>query len=121
MRAAFAGAADDLRDAEASVRLKALVRRFVRFSAERPELGRILALEGARPAGPAPGVARGAARGPAYGELEALIVEGQGEGWAKPLPVGHVMSAPVAAAAFVFSVTGYARAVGGTDDGARAS
>ena len=120
MRAAFAGAADDLRDAEASVRLKALVKRFVRFSAERPELGRILALEGARQ-GPRLEWLVERPAGPLYGELEALIGEGQGEGWAKPLPVGHVMSALVAAAAFVFSVPGYAWAVGGTDDGARAS
>src|SRR5262245_62393514 len=44
----FGGALDELADVDTEQRLKVLLRRFVRFAAEHPELARVLSREGSR-------------------------------------------------------------------------
>lgn len=101
----FGGISAELGDLEPVDRMKVLVRRLVLFMAEHPEFGRIMAYEGVQ-GGPRHqwilGLSSGGdGRVPLF---ERMLASGGECGWAKPLPVPHVVSCIVASSAYFFQV-----------------
>jgi TetR/AcrR family transcriptional regulator len=108
LRAAFDGTATELRDVGSRERLKILVRRFVRFSAEHPDVTRLMIREGAHDTPRLRWLVRHHV-GALIRPFEETLAAGQREGWAKPLPRAHVLFLCVGAASYVFSATAMLR------------
>ncbi len=112
--ATFGGLRAELSDLDPLDQLKVLVRRVVYFSAAHPELGRVLAYEGAK------GGERLAwllDQEPA-GQVQVfvdLLDEAAGRGVVKPLPMEHVAACLGAASAYVFVIRETMRALYGID------
>lgn len=103
LTATFAGQIGELRDLDPVSRLKVLVRRFVAFSAANPELGRIMAYEGAK-GGPR---LEWLVEQDAIAQLSVfgqLLGDASRDGLVKPLPPQHVGIALGAAAAYIFVI-----------------
>jgi AcrR family transcriptional regulator len=101
--AAFDGVLTELADLEPIDQLKVLVRRYVRFSALHPEIGRIVSAEGAR-GGPR---LQWLVDQRITGEFDAFRVlyeRAVDDGALKDLPYQHVMTSLTAAGAYVFMV-----------------
>ncbi len=100
----FGGISAELGDLDPVDRMKVLVRRLVLFMAEHPEFGRIMSYEGVQ-GGPRHqwilGLDNGDGRVPLF---ERMLGSGTQAGWAKPLPVPHVVSCIVASSAYFFQV-----------------
>ena len=99
----FAGVAEALHGLEPIDQMKVLIRRYVRFSSQYPELARIVSYESMQ----------GGARlqwltdQNMGGELKwfrTLFAQGVREGWMKPLPVMHVVASLGASGAYLFMV-----------------
>ena len=114
LQSGFAGSASDLADLDPVAKLKVLVRRFVQYSAAHPELGRILAYEGAN------GGARldwllGQEAIAQFAVFGSLLDEAVTTGMAKPLPAPHVAVCLGVASAYVFVVRSTMATVYGID------
>jgi len=83
--------------------LELIIRAMVRFNAACPEFGRIVAYEGALGGDRLQYLFEQRVDLP-YLDVGALIAQGTDEGWAKPLPVEHVVLATSAAAAYFFVI-----------------
>lgn len=83
--------------------LELILRAMVRFNAACPEFGRIVAYEGALGGDRLQYLFEKQVDVP-YVDAGALLREGAKEGWAKPLPVEHVVIAAAAAAAYFFVI-----------------
>ncbi len=108
LRAAFEGVATELRDVGSRERLKILLRRFARFSAEHPDVTRLMIREGSHDGPRLRWLIRNHVRflaRPFEDVLEAALLEG----WAKPLPREHVLFLCVGAASYFFSATAMLR------------
>jgi AcrR family transcriptional regulator len=97
--AAFAGLGTELRDVDALTRTKVLLRRFVRFSAEHPALGKFMAREGARRTPRTAWLLERFVR-----RFHTRIEEALGEGWSKQIAPEHATFVLIAAAAYPFNV-----------------
>jgi len=99
----FDGVMQELADLDAIDQMKVLVRRFVRFSATHPELGRIISYEGVQ-GGPR---LQWLIEHHMTGQFEwfrDLLVQGMDDGRIKRLPAEHVLSSLSAASAYLFIV-----------------
>ncbi|MEZ5145386.1 MAG: hypothetical protein R2726_23175, partial [Acidimicrobiales bacterium] len=114
LEASFAGTLPELSDLDPLDRIKVLVRRFVRFSAQRPEFGRILSYEGAV-GGDRLDWLLGQPPAAALGTFSDLLAQGVADGWVKPLPLEHVTMCLGAAAAYAFIARETMRQVYGVD------
>ncbi len=83
--------------------LELILRAMVRFNAACPEFGRIVAYEGALGGERLQYLFEKKVDVP-YLDAGELLREGAREGWAKPLPVEHVVIAAAAAAAYFFVI-----------------
>jgi TetR/AcrR family transcriptional regulator len=83
--------------------LELIIRAMVRFNAACPEFGRIVAYEGALGGDRLQYLFEKKVDVP-YLDAGDLLREGAEEGWAKPLPVEHVVIATAAAAAYFFVI-----------------
>lgn len=83
--------------------LATIIRAMVRFNAACPEFGRIVAYEGALGGERLQYLFDREVDRP-YLEVGELIAQGAVDGWAKPLPVEHVVLATSAAAAYFFVI-----------------
>ncbi len=109
-RASFEHLGADLRDLDPAARTKVVLRRLVRHAATHPELGRLIALEGARPSPRLSWLAQRFVR-PLFQSLWEDVRLGASEGWARPVPPQHLIFIVNAAAAYLFSVPALAREV----------
>jgi TetR/AcrR family transcriptional regulator len=108
LRTAFEGVATELRDVGSRERLKILVRRFARFSAEHPDVTRLMIREGAHDSPRLRWLIRHHVRF-LVRAFEEILEAAQLEGWAKPLPREHVLFLCVGAASYFFSATAMLR------------
>jgi AcrR family transcriptional regulator len=83
--------------------LELIIRAMVRFNAACPEFGRIVAYEGALGGDRLQYLFDQKVDVP-YLDVGELIAQGAEDGWAKPLPVEHVVLAASAAAAYFFVI-----------------
>lgn len=90
LRAVYVGAAEEMRDIGTLARLKIMVRRVVRFAAEHQAVVQITIQEGVQNSPRLTWLVQNYV-GPLQREIERLLVAGQQEGWAKPLPIPYVM------------------------------
>jgi AcrR family transcriptional regulator len=102
------GLPSEVRDLDPEARIRVALRRFVRLSAARPELGRLIAREGARPG---PRLRWLVARHirPFFESSWANLGAQAGRGRLKPLPPAHLMFIFNAAATYLFNVPALAR------------
>jgi TetR/AcrR family transcriptional regulator len=98
----FAGILGQLGDLDEVDRLKVLVRRLVQFVAEHPELGRIVSYEAAQGGSRLAWLLGRGGDGSRLQALDALLLAGMDEGWIKRLPVAHVATCLMGAAAYFF-------------------
>jgi TetR/AcrR family transcriptional regulator len=110
LRAAFEGVATELRDVGSRERLKILLRRFTRFSAEHPDVTRLMIREGAHDSPRLRWLVRHHVRF-LVRPFEEIFEAGQLEGWAKPLPREDVLFLCIGAASYFFSATAMLRHV----------
>lgn len=110
----FGGALDDLADVGTEQRLKVLLRRFVRFTAEHPELARVLAREGSRGGPRLEWLAERHVR-PLHDHFRTAFETGKQAGVIKDLPAEFVMFMLMGASAHLFVATGMARQLHGLD------
>ena len=108
LRTAFEGVVTELRDVGSRERLKILVRRFARFSAEHPDVTRLMIREGAHDSPRLRWLIRHHVRF-LVRAFEEILEAAQLEGWAKPLPREHVLFLCVGAASYFFSATAMLR------------
>lgn len=108
------GAAAELVDLDPVSRLKVMLRRYVRFSAAHPEVARFFAREGVRPSPRLDWLVEHHAR-PLNAALEALLGDGQSQGWLKPLPVEVLKCLLVVAGSHPFTVPALVEAEYGLD------
>ncbi len=120
VRAVFEGIANELRDIDGRAVLKVLIRRFVIFSARRPELARLMMREGALPGPRLKWMVRHHLR-EQFSLIERLVRAGVREGWAKDLPVEQIVFLVVGAAAHLSAVSAMARELYGLDTAAPAT
>lgn len=100
---AFAGVEDELRDLSELDQMKVLVRRYVRFSASHPELGRIISYESMQ-GGERLRWLNDEAIGGRFDWFRVRYERGVEEGWMKPQPIMHVLANLGAAGAYLFMV-----------------
>jgi len=115
----FDGVMGELADLELIDQMKVLVRRFVRFSAMHPELGRIISYEGVR-GGPRLTWLIEHHMAGQFDGFEVLYERAVVEGAVKPLPVEHVVTSLAAAISYLFIVRAAMAEIHGldvTDDG----
>ena len=110
LHAAFKGVATELRDVGSRERLKILLRRFARFSAEHPDVTRLMIREGARDSPRLRWLVRHHVR-LLTRPFEEIFEAAQREGWAKPLPPEQVLFLCIGAASYFFSATAMLRHV----------
>jgi AcrR family transcriptional regulator len=108
LRATFEGVATELRDIGSRERLKILLRRFARFSAEHPDVTRLMIREGAHDSPRLRWLIRHHVRF-LVRSFEEILETAQREGWAKPLPREDVLFLCVGAASYFFSATALLR------------
>ncbi len=109
-QAAFAGIAAELRDLAPAARTRVLVRRFIAYCAQQPELGRLVVHEGARSSPRLTWLVEEHLR-PLFQTLWEDVRAGAREGWAKAVPPQHLIFVVHAAAAYLFNVPAMARQV----------
>jgi AcrR family transcriptional regulator len=108
LRASFDAAATELRDIGSRERLKILLRRFARFSAEHPDVTRLMIREGAHDGARLRWLVRHHVRF-LIRPFADILDSAQREGWAKPLPPEHVLFLSIGAASYFFSATAMLR------------
>ena len=110
----FGGALQELTDVGTEQRLKVLLRRFVRFTAENPELPRVMARETSRGGPRLEWLAERHVRR-LHDHFRTAFETGRAEGVIKPLLGEFVMFILMGASAHLFVATGMARQLHGMD------
>jgi AcrR family transcriptional regulator len=100
---AFAGVDEELAGREPLDQLKVLTRYYVRFTATHPELSRIVSYESMQ-GGERLAWLNERSLGAQFEWFRSTYEQGVVEGWMKPLPIVHVLSAVGAAGAYLFMV-----------------
>lgn len=95
-------------------RMQEMIRRYVRFAAAHPEMGRLMAREGARPGPRLRWLVRQHVR-PLHDRVEALLKQAVRAGAARPLPIPLVALIVLPAATYPFMVPALVREVHGLD------
>jgi TetR/AcrR family transcriptional regulator len=114
LRAALVDDAAALADADLATRLRDVVRRFVRFSAARPELHRLMVQEG-KSGGPRMRWLLDRHVRPVYAAATGLIEAAQAEGLAPRMPAFHLLYILIGAGTHLFVVAPECRRLAGRD------
>jgi len=101
LRGVFEGTEEE--PADPLERMKAVLRRYVRFSAAHPEMARLMAREGARGGPRLRWLVQHHVR-PLQERVQGLLAAAVEAGWAKPLPITSLALIFLPAAAYPFSV-----------------